>query len=74
MSLMGITTITLLKSRVSQEDASRGSGKKLVLFWSENMKKNKYNQRREKEGNKVVSQGKEVNEESDHVTQMRAYD
>ena len=28
----------------------------------------------EEEGNKVVGQEKEVNDESDHVTQMRAYD
>ena len=31
-------------------------------------------QRHKEEGKKVVGQGKEVNEEFDHVTQMRAYD
>ena len=39
MSLRGITTITLLKSGVAQEDAFRGFGKKFVLSWSENMNK-----------------------------------
>ena len=39
MSLRGITTITLLKSGVSQKDAFRGFGGKLVLSWSENMNK-----------------------------------
>ena len=39
MSLRGITTITLLKFGVSQEDAFRSFGEKLVLFWSENMNK-----------------------------------
>ena len=39
MSLREITTITLLKSGVSQEDAFRGFGGKLVLSWSENMNK-----------------------------------
>ena len=35
MSLRGIATITLLKSGVSQEDAFRGFGGKLVLYRSE---------------------------------------
>ena len=74
MSLKGITTITPLKSGVAKEDAFRGFGGKLVFPWSENMNKKKYNQRHEEEGNKVVGQGKKVNEESDHVTQMKAYD
>ena len=39
MSLRGITTITLLKSGVAQEDAFCGLGGKLVLSWSENMNK-----------------------------------
>ena len=39
MSLRGITTITLLKSGVGQEDAFRGFGGKLVLSWSENTNK-----------------------------------
>ena len=39
MSLRGITTISLLKSGVAQEDAFRGLGGKLVLSWSENMNK-----------------------------------
>ena len=39
MSLRGITTITLLKSGVSQEDEFHGFGEKLVLSWSENMNK-----------------------------------
>ena len=39
MSLKGITTITLLKSGISQEEALHGFGGKLVLFRSENMNK-----------------------------------
>ena len=39
MSLRGITTITLLKLGVAQEDAFRGFGENLVLSWSENMNK-----------------------------------
>ena len=39
MSLKGITTITLLKSRISQEEALHGFGGKLVLSRSENMNK-----------------------------------
>ena len=39
MSLRGITTITLLKSRISQEDAFCGSGRKFVPSRSENMNK-----------------------------------
>ena len=39
MSFRGITTIILLKFGVSQEDAFRGFGGKLVLSWSENMNK-----------------------------------
>ena len=39
MSLRGITTITLWKSGVSQEDAFCGFGGKFVLSWSENMNK-----------------------------------
>ena len=39
MSLRGITTITLLKSEVSQEDAFCGFGRKFVLPRSENMNK-----------------------------------
>ena len=39
MSLRGITTITLLKSGISQEDAFCGSGRKFVLSRSENMNK-----------------------------------
>ena len=39
MSLKGITTITLLKSRISQEDAFCGFGRKFVLSRSENMHK-----------------------------------
>ena len=39
MSRRGITTITLLKSRISQEDAFCGFGGKLVLSRSENMNK-----------------------------------
>ena len=39
MSLRGITTITLLKSGISQEDAFCGFGKKFVLSKSENMNK-----------------------------------
>ena len=39
MSLRGITTITLRKSGVAQENAFRGFGGKLVLSWSENMNK-----------------------------------
>ena len=74
MSLRGITTITLLKFGISQEDAFCGSGRKFVLSRSENMNKAKYNQKHGEEGNKVVGQGKEGNEESDHVIQMRAYD
>ena len=37
MSLKGITTITLLKSGISQEEALHGFGGKLVLSRSENM-------------------------------------
>ena len=39
MSLGEITTITLLKSGVTQEDAFCGFGGKIVLSWSENMNK-----------------------------------
>ena len=39
MSVRGITTIALLKSRVSQEDAFCSLGGELVLFKSESMKK-----------------------------------
>ena len=39
MSLKGITTITLLKSGISQEEALHGFGGKLVLSRSENMNK-----------------------------------
>ena len=39
MSLRGITTITLLKSGISQEDAFCGFGKKFVLSRSKNMNK-----------------------------------
>ena len=39
MSFRGITTITLLKSRISQEDAFCGSDRKFVLSRSENMNK-----------------------------------
>ena len=39
MSLKGITTITLLKSKVSQEDAFCGFSRKFVLSRSENMNK-----------------------------------
>ncbi|RVX15741.1 hypothetical protein CK203_005486 [Vitis vinifera] len=39
MSLKGITTITLLKSGISQEEALHGFGGKLVLSKSENMNK-----------------------------------
>ena len=39
MSLRGITTITLLKSGISQEDAFCDSGRKFVLSRSENMNK-----------------------------------
>ena len=39
MSLRGITTITLLKSGVAQEDAFRAFGGKLVLSWNENTNK-----------------------------------
>ena len=35
---------------------------------------NKASTKHEEEGNKEVGQGKEVNEESEHVIQMRAYD
>ena len=71
MSLRGITTITLLKSGISQEDAFCGFSRKFVLYKSE---KSKYNQKHEEEENKVVGQGKEGNEESDRVIQMKAYD
>ena len=37
MSVRGITTITLLKSRVSQEDAFRSLGGELVLYRCESM-------------------------------------
>ena len=70
MRLRGITTITLLKSGVYQEDEFRGFGRKLVLSWSENMNKASTTKDKE-EGNKVVGQGKEVNEESDHVEGIR---
>ena len=39
MSLKGITTITPLKSGISQEEALHGFGEKLVLPKSENMNK-----------------------------------
>ena len=39
MSLKGITTITLLKSGISQEEAFCGFGRKFVLSKSENMNK-----------------------------------
>ncbi|WP_233351467.1 hypothetical protein, partial [Vibrio cholerae] len=39
MSLRGITTITLLKFGISQEDAFCGFGRKFVLSRSENMNK-----------------------------------
>ena len=39
MSLKGITTITLLKSGISQEEALHGFGRKLILSRSENMNK-----------------------------------
>ena len=39
MSVRGITTITLLKSRVSQEDAFRSLGGELVLSRCESMNK-----------------------------------
>ena len=39
MSLKGITTITLLKSEISQEEALHVFGGKLVLSRSENMNK-----------------------------------
>ena len=39
MSLRGITMITLLKSRISQENAFCGFGRKFVLSRSENMNK-----------------------------------
>ena len=39
MSLRGITTITVLKSGISQENAFCGSGRKFVLSKSENMNK-----------------------------------
>ena len=39
MSLKGITTITLLKSGISQEEALHGFGGNLVLSRSENMNK-----------------------------------
>ena len=39
MSLRRITTITLLKSRISQEDAFCDFGRKFVMSRSENMNK-----------------------------------
>ena len=39
MSLKGITTITLLKSGISQKEALHAFGGKLVLSRSENMNK-----------------------------------
>ena len=39
MSVRGITTIALLKSRVSQEDAFRSLGGELVLSMCESMNK-----------------------------------
>ena len=39
MSLKGITTITFLKSGISQEEALHGFGGKLVLSRSENINK-----------------------------------
>ena len=39
MSLRGITTITLLKSGISQENAFCGSGRKFVFSRSENINK-----------------------------------
>ena len=39
MSLKGITTITLLKSGIAQEEALHGFGGKIVLSRSENMNK-----------------------------------
>ena len=74
MSLKGITTITLLKSGISQEDAFYGSGRKFVLSRSENMNKASTTKNTRREETKVVGQGKEGNEESDRVIQMRAYD
>ena len=50
-----------------------GFSRKFVLSRSENMNKASTTKKNEDEGNKVVGQGKEGNEESDRVIQMRAY-
>ena len=67
MCIRGITTITLLKSRISQEDVFRGSRQKLALARSENM--NKTTTFRYGGGeNRGVGPRVQI-EEVDHVTQ-----
>ena len=53
-----ITSITPLKSRITQEDTFYGFGGELVLPRSKNMKKNRHNQRHKEEGRREVDKEK----------------